>query len=168
MPDEFDTSGASDNRRGKHPVADGIEDVITFKLHTLCVIQDRSASQWADSMFDLSIASWRVLAVIRAHQPTRAGDVAEILLMDKSQLSRVIKQLTAARLIVDTTDPNDGRAVALKLTAKGTTLYGRVMTHVLERNEKVLAPLTVEEVGAFDAILDKLIVHSRAMLEHRP
>ncbi|APE42197.1 hypothetical protein BOO69_01305 [Sulfitobacter alexandrii] len=167
MSNDFDTSGAFEDRQGKHPAVAGIEDVITFKLHTLGVIGERSGSHWSETMFDFTLTNWRVLAVIRAHQPTRAGDVAEILLMDKSQLSRVIKQLKAARLIVDTTDPDDGRAVALKLTAKGTTLYHRIMEHVMERNELVLAPLTSQEAETLSRLLDKLIAQSRVLLESR-
>lgn len=167
MSNDFDTSGAFDSPRGKHPAVGGIEDVITFKLHTLGTIGDRSASDWSETLFDMSLTGWRVLAMIRSHQPTRAGDVADILLMDKSQLSRVIKKLAARRLIVDTTDPDDGRAVALKLTTKGMALYDRIMAHVMERNEKVLAPLSAAEVESLDLILDKLIAHSREMLEAR-
>ncbi|OAN78513.1 hypothetical protein A8B82_09050 [Sulfitobacter sp. EhC04] len=167
MSNDFDTSGAFEVPRGKHPVVTGIEDVITFKLHTLEAIGGRSASGWSEELFQVSLTAWRVLAVVKSHQPVRAGDVADILLMDKSQLSRVIKQLTAKFLVVDTTDPHDGRAVALKLTSTGLALYDRVMAHVLDRNEKVLEPLSLAEVESFDMMLDKLIAHSRSMLASR-
>ena len=164
MSNDFDTSGAFEIPRGKHPAVTGIRDVITFKLHTLVTIGDRSASGWSEALFGMSLTAWRVLAVVRSQQPVRAGDVADILLMDKSQLSRAIKQLTARHLVVDTTDPRDGRAVALKLTSIGLDLYDQAMAHVLDRNEKVLEPPSLAEVESFDMMLDKLIAHARSTL----
>ena len=73
--------------------------------------------------------------------------MADLLYMDKSQLSRVIKSLQSKGVIRNAADPNDGRAVALKPTSKGSKLYASVMEEVLRSNERVLAPLTAEEVA---------------------
>ena len=167
MPDDSITIGDPKGAVSKHPPVSTIEDVITFRLQRLVTIGDRAGNQWSERLFDLTLNEWRLLALIVAHAPARAGDMADLLYMDKSQLSRVIKSLQTRGLIKNAADPNDGRAVALKPTGKGKKLYATVMEEVLRSNERVLAPLTAEEVALFDGILGKLIEHTNALLEAR-
>lgn len=144
----------------KHPAVDSIEDVISFRLMRLNAINERIGHDWLEDIFDLSLNEWRVLALTRARAPVRAGDISEMLLMDKSQLSRLLKELIGKHLISSKTDQRDHRAVGLRLTAKGRNLYGKVMDEVMRRDEQVLEPLTVEEVHQLDAILERLISHN--------
>lgn len=151
----------------KHPPVETIEDVLTFKLNRLVAIGERAGQHWSERLFDLSLNEWRLLALVKSRQPCRAGDMADLLLMDKSQTSRIIKSLLTKQLIQNTPDPNDGRAVALRPTEKGEKLYVEVFAEVMRSNERVLATLSVEEVQAFDRTLKKLLVHSEDLLEKR-
>ncbi len=151
----------------KHPPVLTIEDVMTFQLNRLVAIGERAGQQWSERMFDLSLNEWRLLALVKARAPCRAGDVADLLLMDKSQTSRVIKSLLKKDLIRNMPDPSDGRAVALRPTQKGEELYVEVFAEVMRSNERVLATLSVEEAQAFHQTLKKLINHSQKLLEKR-
>ena len=151
----------------KHPQVSSIEDVITFRLQRLVNIGERAGHQWSERMFDVSLNEWRLLAMIVAHAPTRAGDMSDALLMDKSQLSRVIKSLRKKALIRNMADPDDGRAIALQPTAQGVALYEKMMIEVLNSNERVLAPLDPEEIEAFSRTLEKLLNHTQEMLDAR-
>lgn len=160
-------SGSSSGSQNKHPAVASIEDVITFRLQRLVAIGERAGQQWSERMFDLSLNEWRLLAVVKARAPARAGDIADILVMDKSQTSRVIKSLLGKGLIENTPDPQDGRAVSLKLTRKATALYKDVFEEVMRSNERILDPLSTEEVEVLQVILDKLIDHTQGLLEVR-
>lgn len=162
-----DLAETGEQNVGKHPETSSIEDVITFRLQRLVSIGDRAGHQWSERMFDLSLNEWRLLALVKARAPARAGDIADLLVMDKSQTSRVIKVLLGKGLIENMPDPDDGRAVSLKTTEKANLLYQAVFEEVMRSNERILAPLSEEEVRAFDRILDKLIVHSQDLLEKR-
>lgn len=152
------------NGVAKHPEVLTIEDVITFRLQRLVTIGERASQQWSERLFDLKLNEWRLLALVVAHAPARASDMADLLFMDKSQMSRVIKSLEGKELIKNAVDPRDGRANALKPTGKGKKLYTKVMAEVMRSNERVLAPLSPEEVRAFDATLEKLTRHTHALL----
>lgn len=149
----------------KHPAADTIEDVLTFKLNRLVTINEREGHRWSEDLFGLSLNEWRVLALVQANAPVRAGDMASLLLMDKSQLSRLIKELQGKRLIKSKPDSHDARAVVLTLTSKGSDLYDDMLAEVLRQNELVLAPLSAEEVILFDNMLNRLTAHNLSMLE---
>lgn len=151
----------------KHPPALTIEDVITFRLNRLVSIGERAGHHWSERLFDLSLNEWRMLALIRSRAPCRAGDVADLLLMDKSQTSRVIRSLLKKELIQNMPDPDDGRAVALRLSEKGDALYEEIFTEVIASNERVLSALSEEEVRSFNHMLGKLIGHSLDLLEAR-
>ena len=87
------------------------------------------------------------------------------MLMDKSQLSRLVKTLAAKNLIESKPDADDARAVVLTLTPAGGMLHDRMMVEVMHQNEKVLAPLSIEEVALFTDMLDRLTEHSLVLLE---
>lgn len=152
---------------GKHPAADSIEDVITFKLQLLVSIGERAGQDWSQRLFDLSLNEWRMLALVRSRGPCRAGDISDLLHMDKSQTSRVMRVLLKRELIVSRPDPNDGRALSLELTPAGEVLHDRVFREVMNSNERVLATLTRDEVEAFYKTLKKLVTHSQDLLEIR-
>ena len=90
---------------GKHPPVNSIEDVITFKLQRLVSIGERAGHHWSEDMFSLSLNEWRMVALVKAREPARAGDVSDLLMMDKSQASRVIKSLLSKGLIESAPDP---------------------------------------------------------------
>lgn len=150
-----------------HPPVNTIEDVIVFKLVRFAAINDRLGNRWSETLFDLSINEWRMMALVQAHQPVRAGDVAQLMLMDKSQLSRLIRSLTAKGHVVSKPDRDDARAITLSLTSKGRMLFEEIMREVMRRNEGVLAALDPEEVGQFNALLDRLLQHNLGLLEAR-
>jgi DNA-binding MarR family transcriptional regulator len=150
----------------KHPPVDTIMDVVTFRLARLVSINIRAGQHWTQRLFDLSLNEWWLLAVTQAHEPVRAGDMAELLVMDKSQLSRLIKSLVARKLIKSTPDPDDARATILGLTPKGAALFDKILAEVLRRNENVLAPLSPEEVLHLSDLLARLTDHNAVLLQN--
>lgn len=149
----------------KHPPAETIMDVVTFRLARLVAINIRAGQHWTQRLFDLSLNEWWLLAVTFAHKSVRAGDMSDLLVMDKSQLSRLIKALVAKKLIKSSPDPQDARATILTVTAKGRALHGEVLQEVLRRNENVLAPLSHEEVLQLTGLLERLTDHNAMLLK---
>ena len=88
----------------RHPPIQSIEDVIVFKLARFVGINERLGQRWSEALFDLSLKEWRMLALVQKRGPVRAGDLAELMLMDKSQLSRLVKSLSAKQLVATITD----------------------------------------------------------------
>jgi len=166
--DPLQPQAAPDARQGQpplHPPATTIEDLLTFKLLRLVAVNEKAGSRWSQTLFDLSLNEWRLFGVVFAHQPVRAGDAARLLVMDKSQLSRVIKALVGRKLMLSRADPQDARAVELSLTPKGVALHEKVLAEALGRNEGVLAPLSRDEVAVLRDLLDRLIGHNVALLD---
>src|ERR1700686_4581341 len=75
----------------------------------------------------LSIASWRVLAVLSNNGGLRQTDLAEMTSIDASTLSRLITRLAREGLVRRTRSKEDSREVAVQLTAKATTLLTKLI-----------------------------------------
>ncbi len=165
MNTDFPTPTNPETSAGKHPVAGSIQDVLTFKLNRLVMINEREGHRWSEDSFGLSLNEWRVLAVVQAKSPMRVGDVSALLLMDKSQLSRLIKRLQVKLLIKSKPDTHDARAIVLAPTSKGAALYHAMFAEVMRQNEQVLAPLSAEEVSQLDDMLNRLTAHNVLMLQ---
>lgn len=150
----------------RHPEVTSIMDVVTFQMSRLVAINERAGQHWTSRLFDLSLNEWWLLAVTHAHSPIRAGNLADLLVMDKSQLSRLIKNLVGKKLIKSAPDPEDARATILSVTSKGCALHAIILKEVLCRNENVLAPLSPEEVEQFIDLLARLTDHNVLLLQN--
>lgn len=150
-----------------HPPVSSIEDVIVFKLARLTAVNERLGNRWSETLFGLSLNEWRMLALVQAHQPVRAGDLADSMLMDKSQLSRLNRSLTDKKYIKSKPDKLDARAITLGLTPGGQRLFERIIAQVMRRNEVVLGALDEQEVAQFNGLLDRLLAHNLGLLEAR-
>src|SRR5258707_10201211 len=75
----------------------------------------------------LSVASWRVLAVLSNNDGLRQTDLAELTSIDASTLSRLIGRLVHDGLVRRTRSKTNSREVAVVLTPKAETLLGKLV-----------------------------------------
>ncbi|MFP4975464.1 MarR family winged helix-turn-helix transcriptional regulator [Paenibacillus sp. CN-4] len=75
----------------------------------------------AAAKFDSSLqpAAFHIVRWLYSYGPANAAALAEATAMDKSSVSRLIKQLQALGYVNRETSPNDGRGVVLSLTEQG-------------------------------------------------
>ena len=139
-----------------HPVIGDIRDLLTFRLAMLAAAGDRVGQRWLLAEFGLRIMEWRVLGLVASLQPVRFLVVAQNLLVDKGQLSRLVRSLGERGLIETEPDPNDQRTIRLRTTGKGGKLASRVLARAFERNELVVSALEPSEIATLFALLDKL------------
>jgi DNA-binding MarR family transcriptional regulator len=75
----------------------------------------------------LSIASWRVLAVLSGNGALRQTDLAEKTSIEVSTLSRLITRLMRDGLVQRSRSRSDSREVSVGLTRRGRTLLARLI-----------------------------------------
>jgi len=148
-----------------HPPIGTILDALTFRLARLAAVNHHTGSARFREAFGLSLNEWRVMGVVNALSPVTFGRIRDVLLMDKGQLSRVVKQLTARGVLRSTPTPKDARAVELSLTEVGSELHDEVLKITALRNEVVVETLTREECQEFMRILQKITAHNEQLSE---
>ncbi len=75
----------------------------------------------------LSIAMWRVMAVLAANGSQRQIDLAELTSIESSTLSRLVTRLVRMRLVTRSRSTRSNREVAVKLSPKGSALVARLI-----------------------------------------
>lgn len=143
--------------------ADGrlvLEDFLPYRLSVLTNRISHAIARQYGVRFGLSIAEWRVMAVLGRFAPASANEVSERTAMDKVRVSRAVARLKRSGLIVAATDKADRRRSALRLSAPGKRIYRRIVPLALGLEAELIGALTPAERVSLDGLLAKL--HARA------
>lgn len=105
-----------------------------------------------------------LLLLCLSHQPIlTAQDVARMTRRPRNTISRAVHRMLDEGYIDRAPDPEDGRQSKLTITEKGREMQTQIEQILSEREEEVVAPLSVEEHASLDAILQKLVRHAAAL-----
>jgi MarR family transcriptional regulator, organic hydroperoxide resistance regulator len=95
----------------------------------------------------LSIAMWRVLAVLANDDGQRQIDVAARTSIDVSTLSRVVTRLVKMGLVTRTRSTTNNREVVVRLTPKGAAVLARVIPHAIALERTAIAGVPAKDLG---------------------
>ena len=95
----------------------------------------------------LSIAMWRVLAVLANDDGQRQIDVAARTSIDVSTLSRVVTRLVKMGLVTRTRSATNNREVVVRLTPKGAAILARVIPHAIALERTAVAGVPAKDLG---------------------
>lgn len=112
-----------------------------------------------DAWGELSSAEYGVLyALTKDPNGVRITDLGNDVLLTQTGLSRLAARLVKKGLVERVADPDDGRAIRLKLTNEGRTAQRRIGTvHAREIAVSMTDNLTVEELAQLRDLCTKLI-----------
>ncbi|HAV09852.1 MAG TPA: hypothetical protein DEF12_15155 [Rhodobacteraceae bacterium] len=148
----------------RHPPIETIEDALTFKIARFAAINAADGAVIFSKALGLTLNEWRVLGLVGAHQPVTLAQIAARLLMDKGQLSRLLRGLLARGLLTSETRLADARQSDLCLSAEGVMLHQRGLAIVQDRNDEVVAPFNPIELDQFMALLDRLMLYNEELV----
>jgi DNA-binding MarR family transcriptional regulator len=141
-------------------------DLDRFVPYRLSVLTNRVSNAIAreySERFGLSIAEWRVMAVLGGAAGLSARDVAARTEMDKVQVSRAVANLMHDKRVQRQTDEADARVTRLSLSAKGRVIYDEIVPLALSLEAQFLDALTNDERAAFDRLLTKLAARAKGL-----
>jgi MarR family transcriptional regulator, organic hydroperoxide resistance regulator len=98
--------------------------------------------------YHLSIAMWRVMAVLASKDGQRQIDLADLTSIDVSTLSRLVTRLVAMGVVSRTRSANSTREVVVKLTARGKAQVARLVPLAHDYEAAAVAGVRPEEVAA--------------------
>jgi len=93
----------------------------------------------------LSIAMWRVLAVLADDDGQRHIDVAASTSIDVSTLSRVVTRMVKMGLVSRTRSATSNREVTVRLTPKGAAILARIIPHAIELERRAISGVPAED-----------------------
>lgn len=138
-------------------------DAITAaKIMILATSLRRSASALYASELDLGGQAWRVLNVIGMRGPMSLGELADRLGYDKGLASREVSALVRRGLVLKI---RPARTVCIEVSPAGERLMAKLGHLSRQRDEFLLADLTVEERRIFNKQLDMIAGRARTLLD---
>ena len=134
---------------------------VTFRLAKLQGSLNRQATALLKAKTGLTLVEWRLIQILRMFKNASMHEIADLVLMDKGQLSRKIKVMKAKGLLNRERDTKDRRVQHLKLTKKARELSNKMMPTMEARQQLLLAEVAPEDLTTFYQVVDKLELASK-------
>jgi len=109
--------------------------------------------RWLSPPSGLSLTATATLATLERSGPARLTALAASEGITQPAMTQLIARLQEAGLVTRVTDPADGRAVEVRITAEGRALLARRRVYRAERLTGMLAELSPEQQLALAAAL---------------
>jgi DNA-binding MarR family transcriptional regulator len=152
------------------PVADNDEELapitamMSSRLMVLANLLKRGAILRYKRLAGLSSVEFGLVASMGRRPPMSVISLAEAVGMDKGQISRALAELVARKLVAKAVNPQDNREVLVCLTRTGLAAHDTIVAGAQERNRRLLEQLSVGELAALLAQIDRLTETAVAML----
>ena len=127
-----------------------------YRLARLAEQVSLAVAEVYSERFALTRQEWRVLALLGGRSEIATKEVGRLTTLDKMQVSRAMQGLEARGIVSRKYDPDDRRERIASLTPAGHALYRSIVPFALEREAKLLAVLTPEEISVLDRVMSKL------------
>lgn len=105
----------------------------------------------------LPVLQWRVLATLADGQVSSIGEVADIVLVPQSTLTRVAARMAQAGLLLRADDAQDRRITRVRLSAAGLKLAARLVAQARAHEAAVVDALGADDARQLKRLLLRLI-----------
>jgi len=141
------------------------DDAVKLRSLVAAIVRRFSLAERADvGCCGLTVAQAATLEALRPG-PMRLAPLAQSLGITPSTLTRNLVRLDSERLIARETDPDDARAVRVRLTAAGERAARRVAEQELQFARGILDRIGSDRSGEVVAALSELLVAVRDATE---
>jgi DNA-binding MarR family transcriptional regulator len=144
------------DRNGANGVRLELDTFVPYRLSVLSNRVSGAIARQYTERFGLTMAEWRVMAVLGGSPGLSARDLAERTGMDKVQISRAVAALVRRKRIARKAHASDGRMQLLTLTPKGEAIYAEIVPMARKLEAEFLAALDPSERETLNRILTAL------------
>jgi DNA-binding MarR family transcriptional regulator len=142
-----------------------ITGMMSARLMVLANLLKRGAILRYKRLTGLSSVEFGLVASLGRRPPMSVARLAEAVGMDKGQISRALAGLVSRKLILRAINPRDNREVLVSLTASGLAAHETIVAGGLERNARLLADLSEDDVAMLLDHIDRLTETASTMLD---
>ncbi len=128
-------------------------------------------ASYAQSALDdqqLTIAMWRVLAVLSNGGSQRQVDLADLTSIDASTLSRLVTRLMRRGLVKRSRSASNSREVAVALTPKGRVVVDRLIPLALAEERLAVAGVGAKDIATLKQTLRQIYRNITRAESERP
>lgn len=132
-----------------------LKEFVTYRVLRLHLAMNAQSEDILGRVAKITLAQWRVLSMVGGGVNTSRGVVAATG-FDPGYISKNIRKLELAGLIIAERLPEDRRTLLLTLTLEGKEIFNRTFPVMQARQEALLSGLNEEERKMAFEIFSKL------------
>jgi DNA-binding MarR family transcriptional regulator len=140
-----------------------LDAFLPYRLSVVSNLVSRLFARRYAEEFGLSIAEWRVMAVVGADGTANAAAVRARTGMDKAKVSRAVAGLLARRLMKRVAHRGDRRVDPLALTVAGQRVFDAIVPRARALEADLAAGLPPEGRAALESALRHIAARAAAM-----
>ncbi|AND87842.1 DNA-binding MarR family transcriptional regulator [Bradyrhizobium diazoefficiens] len=133
-----------------------LQQYFPYRLARLAEQVSLAVAEVYSERFALTRQEWRVLAILGARTQIATKEIGPLTTLDKMQVSRAVQGLETRGIVSRKHASDDRRELIVSLTSAGRALFRKIVPFALERETRLLAVLTSEEVEVLDRAMRKL------------
>jgi DNA-binding MarR family transcriptional regulator len=133
-----------------------LQNYLPYRLSVAANAVSRRIARAYEDRFGLTIAQWRLIAVLADEGPLTQQSLCGRTIMDKVTVMRAAQALVRRRLLRRLPNPSDGRSHRLLLTRAGEHIYRQVVPLALEYEAQLLAGITPRDRQRLEGLLRQL------------
>ena len=142
----------------------GFNDSIASMLISTANVWRRSGNAYYRRLFGVSITEVAILSLLDTHAPLTLNAIADHVGIDKTQMSRSVKDLVERKLVRQRTSPRHGSELEIALDKEGQRLCKRLKPAAAARLQMLLASLTPQQIALIEDLLKNLRRNARTTL----
>lgn len=140
-----------------------LDAFLPYRLSVASNLVSRLFARRYAEEFGLTIAEWRVIAVVGADGTATASAVRARTGMDKAKVSRAVAALLARRLLRRSAPEGDRRLEPLTLTPSGRAVFEAIIPRARALEADLAAGLKPAERAALAAALRRIAARAAAL-----
>jgi MarR family transcriptional regulator, organic hydroperoxide resistance regulator len=152
---------------GRRSATDIAYRITDFPMHYFAAIQWYNQSNFARILRSsgLTVPAWRALAALHHKDGQTIGEVAQLAVVDRSSLGRLLDGMARSGLVERTPLPDDRRAVLIRLSIKGRRLFEENVPRVLQHYDKLLKGITPGEFEVLMRVVRRMKANAQMMAD---
>lgn len=155
---------AARTRRSPTERSGPLADLVTMRMIILFGLMRRSGAIAQRRQFDLSETEWRVMTQVAEFAPLSLNGLAELLLLDRGQLSRAVKGMVERGLLTRERKPG-GPEIEIDMTKRGRELHARMVERAIERDRVLTEGIPSEDLETLRCVINTMISRAEALMD---
>jgi DNA-binding MarR family transcriptional regulator len=157
-----DTARASARRSVETPYR-----ITDYPMHYFAAIQRQNQRNLARALREIgvSVPMWRALSALRHKDGQTIGELAQLTVLDRSSLGRLLDEMARERLVEREPLPDDRRALLVSLSARGRRTFDAALAVAQRHYRDVFKGVTPDEFDMLMRILRQIKTNTRMMAD---
>jgi len=139
--------------------------ITDYPMHYFAAIQRQNQLNLARTLREIgvSVPMWRALSALRHKDGQTIGELAQLTVLDRSSLGRLLDDMARDGLVVREPLPDDRRALSVSLSAKGRQTFEAARALARQHYREVYKGITQPEFETLMRLLRRIKANTRAM-----